>query len=190
MTIFDPDPDDARPVAVIDFEASCYPMPGSFPIEVALAFVQTGEVRSWLIRPSPVWLQRGVWEKSAEAVHGLTLDKLKAEGLTVERVISELAEAAKGHAVVSDAAGSDAFWLEQLAFAAAWAPPFQVEPIMDLLRQAVAAEHPDLPLQARDVEVEKALRTAMGRYPEVHRAAPDARRLAEALRILTHLSPP
>jgi hypothetical protein len=37
----------AFPTAVIDFEASSFPMPGSFPIEVAVAFVETGASRGW-----------------------------------------------------------------------------------------------------------------------------------------------
>jgi hypothetical protein len=40
-----------RSIAVLDVEASSL-MPGSYPIEVALAYVADGTVKSWLIRPA------------------------------------------------------------------------------------------------------------------------------------------
>ena len=50
-TIWDPDPEEeTRPFVVLDLEASGLGK-RSFPIEVGVAYVQTGEVRSWLVRP-------------------------------------------------------------------------------------------------------------------------------------------
>jgi hypothetical protein len=46
----------------LDFEASGRG-PRGYPIEVAIADVATGETRTWLIAPTPAWLDSGAWEK-------------------------------------------------------------------------------------------------------------------------------
>jgi hypothetical protein len=79
----------------LDFEASgrdlrCY------PIEVALADVATGETRAWLIAPTPAWLDSGIWEAEAEAVHGIARAEIIAHGRGVNDVAAELTAHTRG----------------------------------------------------------------------------------------------
>jgi hypothetical protein len=164
------------PFAVIDVEASAYPLPGSFPIEVALAFVATGTVKSWLITPPEQWLTRGFWDPASESVHGISIEKLLSEGHAIEEVQMELAAAAVGHRVLSDAVGSDGYWLRALY---GGPPPFNVGNIYEVIRE-LTDDRRERGLQG----AAEAERMAALRYPERHRAGPDARRWAELLRIL------
>ena len=77
-------------VITIDFEASCLPRHGlSYPIEVGIA--RKGQARSWLIRPHDDWAGWH-WSAEAEALHGLSRDRVEREGLPVETVLAELAD--------------------------------------------------------------------------------------------------
>ncbi len=168
------------PLAIIDVEASAFPLPGSFPIEVALAFVATGAVKSWLIAPPQQWLTRGFWDPASEGFHGLSMEKLLSEGHAIEEVQMELAAAAVGHRVFSDAVGSDGYWLGALY---GGPPPFNVGNIYEVIRE-LTDDRRERGLQG----AAEAERMAALRYPERHRAGPDARRWAELLRILMGLA--
>ena len=168
------------PLAIIDLEASAFPLPGSYPVEVALAFVESGTVRSWLIRPTEQWLTRGFWDPASENVHGISVEKLLSEGHAIEEVQMELAAAAVGHRVFSDAVGSDGYWLRALY---GGPPPFNVGNIYEVIR-TLTDDRRDRGLQG----AAEAERMAAFRYPERHRAGPDARRWAELLRILMGLA--
>ena len=65
----------AAGVAILDFEASCLPEPGSYPLEVGVCICATGETASWMIRPTAGWLETGVWDTDAEAIHGITREQ-------------------------------------------------------------------------------------------------------------------
>jgi hypothetical protein len=171
-TIFAPDSDETRPVATLDFEASALPGPGSYPIEVAVAFVDECAVRSWLIRPRPEWLANGIWDPAAARLHGITREMLTAEGQAPERVAAELQASLDGFSVITDAVSADTFWLELLFDGR---PPFRLGALRDLL---ISRSHP----QAIG-EVERAEEIALRRFPQQHRAGPDAQRMAEAIRI-------
>lgn len=103
MTIWDPDAEPAWPLAVIDLEATCFPMPGSWPIEVAVAYVESGARREWLIRPP----EKAFWDPAAIAVTGLTPSFVALHGLPPSQVAADLAEAVAGHTCLSDAPGSE-----------------------------------------------------------------------------------
>jgi len=180
MSIFEPDPDAGLPIACLDFEASAYPVPGSYPIEVALAYVETGAVRSWLICPSDQWLEHGYWDPSAERAHRISLEALLADGRPIEPVKAELAEAAAGHQVVSDSVGSDGYWLRTLYDGS---PPFELESVDEALRQVASWRG-----SAARTAILESTSVAWDRYKQHHRAGPDARRWAEAFRILKGLT--
>ena len=182
MSIFDPDPHDAaeHPIAILDVEASSFPMPGSYPIEVGIAFVETGASRAWLIRPPQLWLEHGIWDPASEKVHGIPRDLLLAEGRPLEEVRNELAHAVAGHAVYSDATSADGFWLWVLY---GGKPPFVLERLGDLIRQLTES----LGTGARDAVI-NACNAAHDRFPQQHRAEPDARRWAEVVRVLKGLA--
>lgn len=103
----------ARRICVIDFEASSLPGGGrrSFPIEVAAGIPETGEVRSWLIRPERDWLEDWDWHYEAEQVHGLTREYLLAHGLPRDQVARELHAFIGDREAVSDNPRAEAYWL-------------------------------------------------------------------------------
>lgn len=92
----------------IDFEASSL-LPGGFPIEVALVD-QDGQGESYLIRPEDDWTE---WSPESEAVHGIPLAVLHAQGAPCRVVAGCLRRALvrKDVTVYSDAPGFDGGWL-------------------------------------------------------------------------------
>ncbi len=169
---------DTLPLMCLDFEASCLPTPAheSFPVEVGVASVATGDVRSWLIKPLPAWLETGFWDPTAERLHGLSLDRLTRDGHEVATVRQELAEAVEGHIVLSDSPWHEATWAEILYDAP---PPFRVENY-----EAVMYDRAGLPMPAFRDALRDAQQAALVHVPTQHRAGPDAHRLAETCRLL------
>lgn len=106
-------------VLTIDVEASGLG-PGTFPIEIALCDVATGETQSWLIRPTKEWLDPILWHwsKASAEVHGIALDDLLADGVPVDDVADELDEFVDGATVVSTDQVADATWIQTLYAAA------------------------------------------------------------------------
>ena len=122
----------------LDFEASGSG-PRGYPIEVAIADVATGEIREWLIAPTPAWLETGIWEAEAEAVHGLTLAEIIAQGRAVNDVAAELTAHTRGATVLSDAPTYDTKWLCDLYRATGAEPPFVLRDFHQFAwREAVA----------------------------------------------------
>lgn len=100
-------------VFFLDFEASSL-LPGGYPIEVAWVSAQ-GEPEQYLIKPTARWLEwSGSWSPESEAVHGIPLATLLAEGTPVEIVATRLVEALAGQEVYSDDPGYDQMWLALL----------------------------------------------------------------------------
>ncbi len=101
-------------VLTTDVEASGL-RPGTYPIEVALCDVDTGEFRAWLIRSAEEWLDPAEWHwsKASAEVHGITMDDLLADGVAVE--IDEFVD---GAVVVSTDQVADATWIQALYAAA------------------------------------------------------------------------
>jgi hypothetical protein len=160
-------------LAAIDFEASCLPSYGrSFPLEVGLSRVGTGETSSWLIKPIDAWLDWD-WDPAAERIHGITLADALERGRPPLDVLRELADMARSMGVVADSS-LDAVWLGVLADAAQRGAPFRVQAVGPVLQDL--AEDP--------AAIEVATAVAASRYPHLHRAGPDARHLAEVIRVL------
>jgi DNA polymerase III epsilon subunit-like protein len=167
-----------RPAIVaIDFEASSLP-PGSFPIEVAVAYVSTEETRSWLIRPTHTWDAIGVWDPSSERLHGISRATVRRDGRPVKSVTVELAAAVADHIVVTDSVPADGYWLKVLFAAVGRRPPFQLEPYVFIIESLSRVKGSALSNKLRS-----AVDIARHRFPLSHRASPDARRLAEIVRI-------
>ena len=112
-----------KAVLCLDFEASGIE-PLCYPIEVAVADVETGKTKEWLIAPAPAWLEKGVWQAAAEAIHGLTLTEIIKNGRNLCEVAAELTAAAQGATVLSDAPSFDTKWLRDLYAEAGTEPPF------------------------------------------------------------------
>jgi hypothetical protein len=163
-------------VAVIDFEASCLPAFGrSYPIEAALVCVSGEVLVSALIRPHENWADMA-WDPSAERLHGITRERLEAEGRPAFEVMMDLNHAAEGRRIVSDS-GLDEVWLQRLFMATGVPAAFDIEPIGELLESHIArAGGPD--------PIASAAECAYFRFPVMHRATPDAQRLAETVRIV------
>lgn len=148
-------------ILTIDFEASCLPRHGlSYPIEVGIA--GKGQAQSWLIRPHDDWAGWH-WSAEAEALHGLSLDRVRREGLPAQTVLAELVAAVDGHRLVADSV-IDQYWLETLADAAGQATPFIIDHVSLLLDEHRAGER----------RITQAVSFADARYPVRHRAASDA----------------
>lgn len=163
-------------IVCADVEASSLPIIGSYPIELAVADLD-GITKSWLIRPTDAWASSGLWDATSARVHGISYEQLVAEGLPPEQVADEFTAAIGGRRALSDAAPSDRFWLGRLYDAVGRdAPP--IEPV-------------ELLLQERAPGVEGAHRIAQAKefafrcFPREHRAAEDAGRLIEVIRILS-----
>jgi DNA polymerase III epsilon subunit-like protein len=107
--------EDRSEIIVIDFEATCLPVNGSWPIEVALGWPETGVVRSWLIKPDPKWLEDWNWSPESQRIHNITRDMLDNEGIPAPQVSREVAEAlTAAPLLLSDQAGLEEFWLRCL----------------------------------------------------------------------------
>ena len=167
----------AAGVAILDFEASCLPEPGSYPLEVGACICKTGEVASWMIRPTAAWLETGVWDTDAEAIHGITREQAVTEGQPPSEVLAALVEFVGDRDVLSDSPSAEEFWLRRLAAAAGRESPFAVGDL-DSLLTTISTD--------RD-EIEQTREVAAGRFPGIHRAGADARHLAEMVRILAGL---
>lgn len=174
---------DPKRLVALDFEASCLPSAGrSYPIEVGLAWVATGETRTWLIRPAAAWAS-WTWDAVSQAVHGIERELLEAVGKPVDVVARELLEAVGDGQLVSDAARLDGLWLATLLNAAGIA---ERPPVLDL--ESVLDDLSDGGLAGAG-QVDDAINEARRRYPKaIHRADADARRTAEAIRILAGLA--
>jgi len=152
----------------IDFEASCLPRHGrSFPIEVGIA--TTAMSRSWLIRPADAWLDWG-WTAEAQALHGLTRDRVLREGLPAAQVLAELTQAVGNCRLVSDSS-LDQYWLDRLAEAAGFHPAFHIDHAGSLFDEAGTSS----------ATVAAAIARADAQVSARHRAGADALWLAHVI---------
>jgi hypothetical protein len=95
---------------VIDFEASGI-HPDSYPIELGMMNMATGEVHEFLIRPKDTWTY---WDANAELIHGISQEQLLAEGLPVSEVATQVRLLLNDAPAYSDASDYDGFWMECL----------------------------------------------------------------------------
>lgn len=100
-------------VLILDLEASGLGR-DSWPIEVGIAWVEAGEVRSWssLIRPEPDW-DPDAWDPVSEEIHGVPMSALQAAP-PAWTVAEELLRRIAGRPVYSDAPDFDLKWVRRL----------------------------------------------------------------------------
>jgi hypothetical protein len=97
----------------LDFEASSLGKQG-FPIEVAWVF-EDGNGEGHLIRPAPKWSD---WDAEAESIHGISRERLDAEGEAHDAIAARLVELLAGHDLYASAPSWDGKWLSALLRAA------------------------------------------------------------------------
>jgi len=114
--------------AIIDVEASGFGR-GSYPIEIGFA-LEDREVNSCLILPADSWTH---WSDEAEAIHGISRDQLREEGLSVRDVALFLNEELRGKTLYSDAWSFDSSWIGRLFEEAELVQRFRIETINKLL---------------------------------------------------------
>lgn len=173
--------DDPAPDHVfLDVEATGLLDP-SYPISVGIARCDgTSAVR--LIRPHASWSAIR-WDPASVGIHGLTRERVEAEGLPVEEVAAWLNAECGGRITCSDAPPWDAAWLVTL-FRAAF-PEGGVRPdfaLSDCDVCAFRALHRAMPWLGRDALLRRyatIVEDVTRRFPHTHRADEDA--LARAM---------
>ena len=152
----------------VDFEASDY---AGYPIEIGWAVLDLGDMavssKSLLIKPTDFWIEHDdLWSDRAEQVHGISMERLMAEGLDVAEVCGR----------VDAVLGEESAYSDNQSYDSRWA---------DMLYQE--AERPR-PWRCKDVEqlyagidklvLRNSIQQAHKLVPEFHRADKDAERLA------------
>lgn len=153
--------------------------PQSYPIEVGVVDCSTLASSSWLIRPVEGWLRDGVWSDESAAVHGIALPEILNNGAPLARVAHELENFCRDKTVLCDGGDHDLRWLVTLYAAIGKAPPFELSDhqVFTWDLACHANRRPDMAVSRAEWE-------AQTRFPSEHRAAADARRLAEVVRLI------
>lgn len=163
MTIMQPVPP-AHP-CVIDIEASGFGR-NSYPIEVGYV-LPDGRARCMLIQPAAHWTH---WDGAAQALHGITREKLTRFGRPIAEVASTLNTDLAGRTVYCDGWAHDYSWLGALFDEAGSRARFKLETVAGLFDEARISHLG----QARASAMAE---LGLGR----HRASNDARVLQRAL---------
>jgi len=165
-------------IAFLDFEASSLGKQG-YPIEVAWV-LGSGAEESHLIRPASSWTD---WDEEAEAIHGISRDRLRAEGEPVEDVAQRMVSTLSHRALYATAPSWDGKWLSRLLRAAGLPRhTLRLEDTEVAHRRAIdeALKAAPLPPELHNGIVRDILAQAQRRDdalgPAVHRALDDARR--------------
>lgn len=96
-------------IAFLDFEASSLSKK-SFPVEVGWIF-EDGRSHSCLIRPAPDWTD---WSSEAEAIHAISREELRRDGIPVDIVARKMVDTLSGHDLYASAPSWDGKWLSVL----------------------------------------------------------------------------
>lgn len=176
---------------VLDFEASCLPSDRSFPIEIGLGFVATGQTVSIPIRPTEDWLHSWTWDANAEAVHGWTPAELLRVGLPVDQAFARFRALTAGHQIYSDHPDVETAWLLTLRDAAEprwWSRLSGTDRVLHIERLTSAALGHAAPPDPFELHraAEAAAWTA---FPREHRANQDAGRWAYHIRHILGATP-
>lgn len=121
-------PDTVTPPAIIDIEASGFGR-GSFPIEIGFA-LEDRAIHSFLIAPPPNWTH---WSDEAEAIHGISREKLMQDGMAPRELVLLLNDLLHGKVLYSDAWSFDSSWIGRLFDEADLIQRFRIETINKLL---------------------------------------------------------
>ncbi|UTH48873.1 hypothetical protein KBW81_03470 [Loktanella salsilacus] len=156
-------------IIFIDFEASSLSAQ-SWPIEVGLAWIVSGSVKTWssLIRPHYNW-DEVAWSEQSADIHGIprnTLDTAPSADVVAEDTARRL----EGKIVVSDAPEHDYRWAEMLGNTIG----VQLKPFADF-DAAVGT------FCAVNPKAVSAVFAHLEATPSPHRAGLDAARLALAI---------
>lgn len=144
----------------------------SYPIEIGWAFPEPGlPAAAVLIKPHRLW-KRDDWDMSVTDLHALDWDYCDDEGIPAPEVAQRLNAVFAGKAVFSDAVGADTFWIDRLFDAVGVARMFSLEPAETAFRAVYG-----------DVDDTEGLYASVSSvidvvHPVLHRAEPDAKRLA------------
>jgi hypothetical protein len=163
----------------LDFEASSLSRE-SFPIEVAWS-LEDGSIESYLISPEgiPTWSD---WSRESEKIHGLTRNRLLAEGSPPLLVRLRLEEFLRGKVVYTDAPDFDGQWMTALFAATGDAVQrFELRDSEELFLSMLGTLTPDRPTALIELKAIKA--TARKNHPLRHRAAWDVEYLMEVWRL-------
>ena len=150
------------PVVYIDLEASGLG-DRSWPIEVGWASGKD-QPQSLLIAPHPDW-PISAWDDKAQALHGLSIEHLKRNGLDPVQACKHLNNALAGETVYSDAPDWDGYWLYRLHQAARMKQTFKLAHYAELM--------PVIDLNDKMALVAQANAAA----PHTHRAGEDVRHM-------------
>ena len=152
----------------LDFEASGLDT-NSYPIEVAWS-LPTEEVKCYLIKPTRDWVKGAVWNKAAEALHGISYASLEREGQDPTWLCQQMNSQLNKQTVFCDGLSYDLVWLKRLFGVSGDSPTFKLKSMQDYCF--------DLGLGARQYEIlsSKARKRAGGKR---HRADTDVRYLIE-----------
>lgn len=115
---------------IVDIEASGFGS-HSYPIEIGIA-LQNGDRFCSLIAPAPTWEH---WDPSAEALHGLSRERLISHGKPPEEVCQSLNALLKGKTLYSDGWTVDYPWIRTLFYAGREEMKFSVSAIEMLLKE-------------------------------------------------------
>lgn len=152
-------------ITFLDVEASGLLQPDSYPIELGWADT-LGNSDTFLIRPFDTWSH---WDIHAEALHGITVSQLQAEGIPVAEAAHRLNEMLGIETVYCDALEYDGFWLSRLFEAAGVERSFTLADVHQLYG-------------VLGTECMHLLREIVREMPNPHRAQEDADRYAKACR--------
>lgn len=156
--------------AFLDFEASSL-ADDSYPIEVGWVF-EDGRSESHLIRPAPAWSD---WDAEAAALHGLTRERLEAEGEPHDRLARRILETLGPHVVYVSAPSWDGKWLSVLLRAAGLPRhAMRFKPTAQAHAEAIAEAWGREPGPEEVEEVVTLARLAVATEPVRHRALADA----------------
>lgn len=100
-------------IVFLDFEASSLGK-RSFPVEVGWVW-EDGREEIHLIRPALDWTE---WSAEAEAIHGLSRERLEREGEPHGEVARRMLAELTGHVLYASAPSWDGQWLSRLLRAA------------------------------------------------------------------------
>ena len=123
-----------------DVEASA--LKDGYAIEIGWAWRRDGQVRSegHLIRPTLSWLKSKRWDPAAERLHGISLERLQAEGMTCREVGAQMNESLAGQVLISDNSEHDGRRLSQVLEIAGAAPTFNISDVSTDALIAAAAD--------------------------------------------------
>jgi hypothetical protein len=172
----------------LDFEASSLGDEG-YPIEIGWAG-EDGSCGSHLIRPAPDWTD---WDPAAQAVHGLSRERLLVEGEPHDQVARLTLAALEGHEVFVTAPSWDGKWMSVLLRGAGLPRhALRLKDADEAHQQAVAeilgGRVPDAELGAVTSSLVKTARARLEKGPPRHRALSDAQAELEIWREVRRLA--